>query len=52
MKVKINHTLFITLITWKNINYLKFIVPIVVYITTLIFLMIVDKIKMAAVIDR
>ncbi len=30
----------------------KFIAPIVVYITTLIFLMIVDKIKMAAVIDR
>lgn len=30
----------------------KFITPIVVYITTLIFLMIVDKIKMAAVIDR
>ena len=30
----------------------KFIAPIVVCITTLIFLMIVDKIKMAAVIDR
>lgn len=30
----------------------KVIAPIVVYITTLIFLMIVDKIKMAAVIDR
>ena len=51
------HPIFITcigMVTHKVGVYgiYKFIAPIVVYITTLIFLMIVDKIKMAAVIDR
>ena len=51
------HPIFITcigMVTHKVgvFGIYKFIAPIVVYITTLIFLMIVDKIKMAAVIDR
>lgn len=51
------HPIFITcigMVTHKVGVYgiYKFIAPIVVYITTLIFLMIVNKIKIAAVIDR
>lgn len=51
------HPIFITcigMVTHKVGVYgiYKFIAPVVVYITTLIFLMKVDKIKMAAVIDR